>query len=176
MCLNYKSGLRILILPPKVPFFWSQRWALLASIYHSCCPSLYYRFLWHWFLCFKRSFLLLLFWSQLFFCWLHHHHHHHYCRPHHHHHNCCLHHQHRHYSVVLIITIVLFIIIIIIVVLINPSSLNITHLSWEPPEMMPGVNHIDAQLVERHKSSCQIQKHEQRWQLPFRYLKYNWIT
>ena len=27
-CLNYKSGLRILIWPLKVPFFWSQRWAL----------------------------------------------------------------------------------------------------------------------------------------------------
>ena len=30
-CLNYKSGLRILILPPEVPFFWSQKWALLAK-------------------------------------------------------------------------------------------------------------------------------------------------
>ena len=29
--MNYKSGLRILILPPEVPFFWSQRWALLAK-------------------------------------------------------------------------------------------------------------------------------------------------
>ena len=31
-CLNYKSGLRILILPPEVPFFGSQRWALLAKV------------------------------------------------------------------------------------------------------------------------------------------------
>ena len=31
-CLNYKSGLRILIMPPEVPFFWSQRWALLAKV------------------------------------------------------------------------------------------------------------------------------------------------
>ena len=31
-CLNYKSGLRILIFPPKVPFFCSQRWALLAKV------------------------------------------------------------------------------------------------------------------------------------------------
>ena len=31
-CLNCKSGLRILILPPEVPFFWSQRWALLAKV------------------------------------------------------------------------------------------------------------------------------------------------
>ena len=31
-CLNYKSGLRILILPPEVPFFWSQKWALLAKV------------------------------------------------------------------------------------------------------------------------------------------------
>ena len=31
-CLNYKSGLRFLILPPKVPLFWSQRWALLAKV------------------------------------------------------------------------------------------------------------------------------------------------
>ena len=30
-CLNYKSGLRILISPMKVPFFWSQIWALLAK-------------------------------------------------------------------------------------------------------------------------------------------------
>ena len=31
-CLNYKSGLRILIWPLEVPFFWSQRWALLAKV------------------------------------------------------------------------------------------------------------------------------------------------
>ena len=31
-CLNYKSGLRILIWPLKVPFFWSQRLALLAKV------------------------------------------------------------------------------------------------------------------------------------------------
>ena len=31
-CLNYKSGLRILIMPSEVPFFWSQRWALLAKV------------------------------------------------------------------------------------------------------------------------------------------------
>ena len=31
-CLNYKSGLRILILPPEVPFFWSQRWAFFAKV------------------------------------------------------------------------------------------------------------------------------------------------
>ena len=30
--LNYKSGLRILIMPPEVPFFWSQKWALLAKV------------------------------------------------------------------------------------------------------------------------------------------------
>ena len=30
--LNYKSGLRILIWPLEVPFFWSQRWALLAKV------------------------------------------------------------------------------------------------------------------------------------------------
>ena len=29
---NYKSGLRILIWPLEVPFFWSQRWALLAKV------------------------------------------------------------------------------------------------------------------------------------------------
>ena len=27
-----KSGLRILIMPPEVPFFWSQKWALLAKV------------------------------------------------------------------------------------------------------------------------------------------------
>ena len=31
-CLNYKSGLRILIWPLEVPFFWSQRLALLAKV------------------------------------------------------------------------------------------------------------------------------------------------
>ena len=31
-CLSYKSGLRILIMPPEVPFFWSQKWALLAKV------------------------------------------------------------------------------------------------------------------------------------------------
>ena len=31
-CLNYKSGLRILIWPVKVPFLWSQRLALLAKV------------------------------------------------------------------------------------------------------------------------------------------------
>ena len=31
-CLNYKSGLRILIWPLEVPFFWSQRWPLLAKV------------------------------------------------------------------------------------------------------------------------------------------------
>ena len=31
-CLNYKSGLRILIWPLEVPFFWSQSWALLAKV------------------------------------------------------------------------------------------------------------------------------------------------
>ena len=31
-CLNYKSGLRILILPTEVPFFRSQRWALSAKV------------------------------------------------------------------------------------------------------------------------------------------------
>ena len=31
-CLNYKSGLRILIMLPEVPFFWSQKWALLAKV------------------------------------------------------------------------------------------------------------------------------------------------
>ena len=30
--LNYKSGLRILIWPLEVPFFWSQRLALLAKV------------------------------------------------------------------------------------------------------------------------------------------------
>ena len=30
-CLNYKSK-RILIWPLEVPFFWSQRWALLAKV------------------------------------------------------------------------------------------------------------------------------------------------
>ena len=32
VCLNYKSDLRILIWPLEVPFFWSQRWALLAKV------------------------------------------------------------------------------------------------------------------------------------------------
>ena len=31
-CLNYKSGLRILIGALEVPFFGSQRWALLAKV------------------------------------------------------------------------------------------------------------------------------------------------
>ena len=31
-CLNYKNGLRILIMPSEVPFFWSQRWALWAKV------------------------------------------------------------------------------------------------------------------------------------------------
>ena len=31
-CLNYKSGLRILIWPLEVPFLWSQRLALLAKV------------------------------------------------------------------------------------------------------------------------------------------------
>ena len=31
-CLNYKRGLRILIWPLEVPFFGSQRWALLAKV------------------------------------------------------------------------------------------------------------------------------------------------
>ena len=31
-CLNHKSGLRILIWPLEVPFFWSQRLALLAKV------------------------------------------------------------------------------------------------------------------------------------------------
>ena len=31
-CLKYKSGLRILIWPLEVPFFWSQRWALSAKV------------------------------------------------------------------------------------------------------------------------------------------------
>ena len=32
VCLNYKSGLRILIGVLEVPFFGSQRWALLAKV------------------------------------------------------------------------------------------------------------------------------------------------
>ena len=31
-CLKYKSGLRILIMPSEVPFFWSKRWSLLAKV------------------------------------------------------------------------------------------------------------------------------------------------
>ena len=31
-CLNYKSGLSILIGALEVPFFGSQRWALLAKV------------------------------------------------------------------------------------------------------------------------------------------------
>ena len=30
--LKYESGLRILIWSLEVPFFWSQRWALLAKV------------------------------------------------------------------------------------------------------------------------------------------------
>ena len=32
LCMNYKSGLGILIWPLEVPFFWSQRLALLAKV------------------------------------------------------------------------------------------------------------------------------------------------